>query len=126
MMRTGRTVPLRRLMLTLGLLAVIGAVVPVPPVAAATDRLPDLRVAPISDFHLVTSGGRRLLRFTGVMWNNGAGPLESRSNRSQLLVPDLDRRPDHLRQRRRLAAGPDGRGDAVRRATATTTGTSAR
>lgn len=87
MLRTGRTGFLRRLPLVIGLVAAIGAVMPVTPAAAATDRLPDLRVAPISDFHLVTSGGRRLLRFTGVMWNNGAGPLESRSNRSSASSP---------------------------------------
>ena len=72
----------RRLVLGMALLGLLGGLVPVPVASAATDRLPDLRVAPISDFHLVTSGGRRLLRFTGLMWNNGAGPLEVRSNRT--------------------------------------------
>ncbi|MET1231794.1 MAG: S-layer homology domain-containing protein [Candidatus Limnocylindrales bacterium] len=54
---------------------------PVAPVAAVSDRLPDLRVANITGFHIVKSGGRRLLRFTGIMWNKGDGPFEVRSKR---------------------------------------------
>ena len=70
-----------RIVLGLAIFALLGVILPVTPVAAATDRLPDLRAAYISDFHIVNSGGRRLLRFTGKMYNTGAGPLEVRASR---------------------------------------------
>jgi len=77
-----RRVGLRRVALVIALCAVVLALlVPAAPVAAATDRLPDLRVAPITDIRLAASNGRRLLRFTGLMWNNGTGPMETRANR---------------------------------------------
>jgi hypothetical protein len=57
------------------------------PVVAATDRLPDLHAAYIKDFHIINSGGRRLLRFTGMMWNGGAGPLEIRARRVDRSSP---------------------------------------
>jgi hypothetical protein len=56
-------------------------VVPPPTVDAASDRLPDLRAALIRDLRIVPSGSRRLLRFTGIMWNQGAGPFEIRASR---------------------------------------------
>lgn len=51
-------------------------------VVAATDRLPDLRMAPLRDFRIVTEGGRRLLRFTAIMVNAGPGHFETRGSRS--------------------------------------------
>jgi hypothetical protein len=81
MTRPVRPTALHRLLLGLVAVAVLLAVVPPAPAAAATDRLPDLRVASITDLRLVASGGRRLLRFTGMMWNNGTGPMEVRANR---------------------------------------------
>ncbi len=81
----------RRLVLAFGLVAVVGALVPVAPVAAATDRLPDLRAAYIRDLRIVRSDGRRLLRFTGMMYNTGAGPLEVRARRASRSSPwDVD------------------------------------
>ena len=62
-------------------IALAGIVLAPPPAAAATDRLPDLRMAKLTDFRIVTSNGRRLLRFTSTMVNLGAGPLEVRANR---------------------------------------------
>ncbi len=57
--------------------------VPATPVAAATDRLPDLRSAPIRDLRITrTSSGRKLLRFTTEILNYGAGPFEIRGDRS--------------------------------------------
>lgn len=50
-------------------------------VAAATDRLPDLRMWWLDDFRTETVGGVRLLRFTTNMTNEGAGPLEVRGTR---------------------------------------------
>ena len=78
-----RPTRLRRVALAVALCAVVLALlVPAAPVAAATDRLPDLRVAPITDLRLAASNGRRLLRFTGLMWNNGTGAMETRANRA--------------------------------------------
>jgi hypothetical protein len=81
----------RRLVLAFGVVAVLGALVPVAPVAAATDRLPDLRAAYIRDLRIVRSDGRRLLRFTGMMYNTGAGPLDVRARRASRSSPwDVD------------------------------------
>ncbi len=76
----GRTSVGLRLLIAVVLVAMSSAMAP-PEVAAASDRLPDLRVARMSDLRIVKSGGRRLLRFTGVMWNKGAGPFETRARR---------------------------------------------
>lgn len=58
------------------------------PAQAATDKLPDLRMAKLSDFRIVTtSAGRRLLRFTSTMTNLGAGPFTIRSTRSSTGSP---------------------------------------
>lgn len=58
------------------------------PARAATDRPPDLRMAKLSDFSIVTtSTGRRLLRFTSMMTNLGAGPFAIRSTRSSTSSP---------------------------------------
>jgi hypothetical protein len=56
---------------------------PAPPLAAAADKLPDLRMAQLTDFRIqITSSGRRLLRFTVMMTNYGTGPMELRGSRS--------------------------------------------
>lgn len=52
------------------------------PATAATDRLPDLRMANLETFYTETSGGQRRLRFTTMMTNEGAGPLEVRGIRA--------------------------------------------
>ena len=81
----------RRFVLAFGLVAILGTLLPVAPVAAATDRLPDLRAAYIKDLRIVRSDGRRLLRFTGVMYNTGAGPLDIRARRADRSSPwDID------------------------------------
>lgn len=47
-----------------------------------TDRLPDLRVAPLYSFDLeTTSSGRLRLRFGTIGWNVGEGPIEARGRR---------------------------------------------
>jgi hypothetical protein len=79
-----------RLGVTLGVVALFMASLPATPVAAATDRLPDLRAASIRDLRITTSGGRRLLRFTSIMWNQGAGPFEVRANRSSSTTSNWD------------------------------------
>ncbi len=62
------------------------------PVAAASDRLPDLRSAPIRDLRVVrTPSGRKLLRFTSEIRNYGAGPFEVRGTRPNPNVAfDID------------------------------------
>jgi putative cell wall-binding protein len=54
------------------------------PASAATDRLPDLRMAKLSTIYTENSGGERRLRFTTIMTNEGAGPLEVRGTRANL------------------------------------------
>lgn len=59
------------------------------PVAAGADRLPDLRMAPLSNFYTENSGGERRLRFRTIMTNEGTGPLEVRGRRDNLSQPHL-------------------------------------
>lgn len=74
---------LPRLAALVGLLTIAAAVVPMGPAGAATDRLPDLRMASIRDIRIqVSSSGRRLLRFTTILVNLGDGPFELRARRS--------------------------------------------
>ena len=61
-------------------------VIPANASAASPPLLPDLRMASLREFHLLTinSGpyaGHRLLRFTTIMLNVGKGPLEIRGHR---------------------------------------------
>jgi uncharacterized repeat protein (TIGR01451 family) len=52
------------------------------PSAFAADKLPDLQIAPLRDIYVQnTSDGRRLLRFTTIIVNRGAGPFEVRGSR---------------------------------------------
>lgn len=57
--------------------------------AAASDRLPDLRMANLSEFRTEISGGERRLRFQTIMTNEGAGPLEVRGMRGALSEPHM-------------------------------------
>jgi hypothetical protein len=92
----------RALALTLGLLlaSAVLRIAAADPVAAADEpvlativgvtaapvtlRLPDLKAVGIADFHIGHVGKRRVLRFTGEMWNAGTGPLEVRANRTRV------------------------------------------
>jgi len=81
----------RRVALAISVLALASLGAPAAPVTAATDRLPDVKPAPIRDLRIVDSGGRRLLRFTGTFWNQGAGPFETRAGRPNTSTPwDVD------------------------------------
>jgi Lysyl oxidase/S-layer homology domain len=51
------------------------------PAMAGTALIPDLAVAPLEDFQIQESGGRRLLRFSSTMVNVGAGHFELRGMR---------------------------------------------
>lgn len=81
----------RLLHLAMALAFGVGALAVTPPAAAraATDRLPDLRMAPLANFSTETSGGERRLRFRTIMTNEGAGPLEVRGSRDSLSQPHL-------------------------------------
>jgi Lysyl oxidase len=59
-------------------------------VAGAADRLPDLGMARIADVKTEkTADGRRLLRFTTVIVNVGAGPFEVRGQRASTSEPEM-------------------------------------
>jgi putative cell wall-binding protein len=57
--------------------------------SAATDLLPDLRMAPLSSFRTEISGGERRLRFTTIMTNEGAGPIEVHGVRGTVSEPHM-------------------------------------
>jgi hypothetical protein len=57
------------------------------PARGGTDAIPDLAVAPLSDFRIQTVGGQRLLRFTTRMVNVGAGHFEVRGRRASTSQP---------------------------------------
>jgi hypothetical protein len=81
---------IRKLWLSLlGTVAVIGFLVtPATPAASANDQLPDLAMARLRSFSIEnTTDGRRLLRFTTVIVNIGAGPLEVRGTRASTTGP---------------------------------------
>ena len=59
----------------------------VPATAAAADRLPNLRAARPTDFHIVHIDGKRLLRFTSILVNVGAGPMEVLATRPSFTSP---------------------------------------
>ena len=69
--------------------ALLAATLGARPAAAATDRLPDLRMANLTSIYTENSGGERRLRFTTIMTNEGAGPLEVRGSRATLSEPHL-------------------------------------
>ena len=82
----------RRLGVIVGLIAALGVLLPAAPVAAATERLPDLRSDRITDLRITrSSSGRKLLRFTTTILNYGAGPFEVRGSRPTTGHPfDID------------------------------------
>jgi hypothetical protein len=59
------------------------------PVLAATDRLPNLRMLPLRDWHIQNVDGRRLLRFTTIMANAGPGHFEVRGYRPDTSVKTM-------------------------------------
>ena len=58
-----------------------------PTVSAGSEVLPDLAVAPVSDFQIQWVNGRKLLRFTAMMVNEGAGHFEVSGHRSSTSEP---------------------------------------
>jgi hypothetical protein len=59
------------------------ALLPSPVLAATGDRLPNLKMLPLHDWHIQTVDGRRLLRFTTIMVNRGPGAFEVRGHRTE-------------------------------------------
>jgi Lysyl oxidase/S-layer homology domain len=57
------------------------------PVQGGTEAIPDLAVAPLSDFQIQNVGGQRLLRFTSSMVNVGPGQFEVRGHRLNASQP---------------------------------------
>lgn len=88
MRRRGLRGVLRCLSVTLGLSVTFAVGAPPAHVAAASDLLPDLRADRITDVRIQrTSSGRKVLRFTTVILNFGAGPLEVRGRRTSTSRP---------------------------------------
>jgi len=69
-----------RIALALAAAVSISQLAAAPPVAAATDALPDLKMAPLYDLKLVRKNGHVRLRFGAIVWNIGQGPLEARGS----------------------------------------------
>lgn len=72
--------------------SLVASAIPASSANAAEDRLPDLKSARTRDFRIVKTGsGRRLLRFTSMLYNRGAGPFEIRASRpSTATAWDVD------------------------------------
>src|SRR3954467_14670143 len=61
-------------------LALVAAAAPAG--ASAADRLPDLGMAPLQDFRVDKSGGKRLLRYSAMIVNKGVGAFQAKGTRS--------------------------------------------
>jgi len=57
------------------------------PVEAGSEAIPDLSMKPLSDFQIQWVNGRRMLRFTAMMVNIGAGHFEVRGSRASTSQP---------------------------------------
>ena len=68
-------------------LAVLGAYAT--PAGAATDRLPDLAMARLTQIQIQNTNGHRLLRFTTTIVNVGAGKFELRGSRPNRGIPTM-------------------------------------
>ncbi len=70
----------RRLVAVGAAIAVVGGAAA--PAAQAADKLPDIRMARVSEMKLETVNGRRLLKYTATIVNVGVGRFEARGSRS--------------------------------------------
>jgi hypothetical protein len=92
-----RNGPFRASMLVLALAAAAAAVVVAllvaqAPAGAASDRLPDLRMARVQNLQIQNTGGRKLLRFDSIVVNAGAGPFELHGARAAGSSSDMTTR----------------------------------
>ena len=86
--RLARTATLGRLgMLAVIVLAVTAGSPRLEPTRAGGEAMPDLAMAPLADFTIQWVNGRRLLRFTAMMVNIGAGHFEVRGSRASTSAP---------------------------------------
>ena len=61
-----------------------------PAAASAGDRLPDLGMAPLQDFTIErTADGRKLLRYTAIIVNIGAGSFQVEGSRASLAETEM-------------------------------------
>jgi hypothetical protein len=76
--------PFRNSVLALAAAAAVVAllVAYAPPAGAATDRMPDLRMAHPKGLQIQNTDGRKLLRFDSIVVNVGAGPFELHGQRA--------------------------------------------
>jgi hypothetical protein len=68
-------------------LLVLALLAPASSASAASDMLPDLAMAKLQHLSTDYDGSRRLLRFTAIIVNVGAGPIEVRSKRTSTSSP---------------------------------------
>jgi len=72
--------------------AVVGATVVLgdapPPDPNPTEKLPDVGVQTLGQFSIVNTGGKKLLKFPGVTFNIGTGPIEVKATRSSSTSDD--------------------------------------
>jgi lysyl oxidase len=99
-----------RLVLALAAAASISQFAVAPPVAAASDLLPDLKMAPAYDFEIEHGRkGKVRLRFGTIVWNIGQGPLEvrgsGREGRKMTILRQVLKRSDG--GTRTIAGPPD-------------------
>ena len=80
---------MRRRVTTLVIAMAMMALVSPAPAGAATARLPDLGMAPLTDFRIEVSAGKRLLRFTALVVNVGAGPFDLRGRRASTTATEM-------------------------------------
>ena len=71
------------------LLIVLASLAPVRPTSAASDRLPDLGMAQLTNIRIQTAVGRRLLRFDTRIVNIGVGTFELRGTRPTTSTPEM-------------------------------------
>ena len=68
-------------------LLLLALLAPTTSASAASDQLPDLAMAKLQHLSTDYDGSRRLLRFTAIIVNVGAGPMEVRSQRTSTGSP---------------------------------------
>ena len=89
--RVSRRLPVRVLRAGFAAVLVIGLLIPnagsQSTASAGSEALPDLAVAPLQDFQIQWVNGRRLLRFTAMRVNGGAGHFEVRGKRASTSEP---------------------------------------
>lgn len=76
-------------MATAAMVALVAMAVTPPAFAAAADRLPDLAMAPLDDFRIEKSGGRKLLRYSATVVNIGRGTFQAEGTRASTAEPEM-------------------------------------